>query len=404
MTTGDRFLTGVRGSTAEWPAPPQVWGYSSLREAEECPRRWMLTRATYPLVWSRAGYPPRPTLASLFGDIVHRVLELILIELHAHNCRSLADPSSVQVLKSLGGYSKLAEYAIEERLERLEGNPRIAAGIDGLRRTLHARVPDMRQRVQLVIARTLLIPRPSTGSQREGADGGGERGPLAEGSHPEVELRAPSLRLVGRADLITLTGGRCAITDYKTGSPDTHHADQLRTYALLWTRDSELNPDGLPVGRLTVAYTTHDDTVEPPGLAELQVMATDVERRVAHADQELLLRPPPARPAPDLCRYCAVRHLCDDYWVELKPGEAVGRDVDFADCEGVITNQNGPRSWILELVPDRRRVLVRTPNESPGFAVGDRLRLLSVTVAHDEDMQGEIATITAASEVFVVGG
>src|SRR5579859_4395809 len=101
------FTAGVRDSDGRWPAPPRTWSYSSLRDATECPRRWMLSRATYPKIWSRWGYPPRPTLPILVGDVVHGILEVLVRSFREQGCTSLADPATVKVLKDLGGYTKL---------------------------------------------------------------------------------------------------------------------------------------------------------------------------------------------------------------------------------------------------------------------------------------------------------
>ena len=76
------FKTHVRGVEGTWPGRPEFWSYSSLREAEECPRRWALTRATYRAVWDRPGYPPRPIMPAMVGDTVHRALDVILRTLH----------------------------------------------------------------------------------------------------------------------------------------------------------------------------------------------------------------------------------------------------------------------------------------------------------------------------------
>src|SRR6202035_2642742 len=137
---------------------PKTWSYSSLREATECPRRWMLSRATYPEIWNRWGYPPRPTLPSLMGDVVHGILEVLLRSFHDHGCTSLADPATVKVLKDLGGYTKLVERRIEKELETLGGNPRVADRLGPLQTALRVKVPEIRQRVQAVIARTNFQP------------------------------------------------------------------------------------------------------------------------------------------------------------------------------------------------------------------------------------------------------
>jgi hypothetical protein len=401
MSGGDEFATTVQGIDGIWPTLPPAWSHTSLRDAEECPRRWGLSRATYPAVWAQPGYPPRPILPALVGDVIHRVLELILRGLHDHGCESLSDPCAVKVLKDLGGYSELIARIIDEHLLPLQTNPRIAERLAGIRSVLLGRVPDIRQRVQSVIARSDLKPAPPF--ERESRDAH-ERSPLVEGSHPEVELRVPELRFVGRADLVTVDEGGCTITDYKTGEPDRHHADQLRTYALLWSRDAALNPDNIPIRRLVLSYATRDEQIDPPMDDELDALAEGLSHRVAKAETELELRPPPARPALSMCRLCSVRHLCEDYWKgpaasaiasPQSPGE------DFVDCEAIVGSQNGPRSWIVEL-DSGGTALLRTPTETPGFAVGDRVRLLDLAQAQEDDTNRLILTMTQGSEVYIL--
>src|ERR1700674_437248 len=154
MSGGKDFQTAVSGVRGTWPEGPPVWSYSSLAESEECPRRWALGHASYPDVWAQAGYPQRANLPALVGDIVHRVLEIVIRQLYVQKCESLADPRSADVLRELGGYTKLIELAIEERLARLVGNPRMNGRLVALQTSLRERVPDMRHHVQAMIARS----------------------------------------------------------------------------------------------------------------------------------------------------------------------------------------------------------------------------------------------------------
>jgi hypothetical protein len=391
----DALRTEVRDADGTWPALPHLWSYSSLRDAEECPRRWALGRATYPRIWDRRGYPPRPILPALVGDIVHGSLDVILRALHERGCASIADASAIEVLRGLGGYSELIDRLIEARLKRLNANPRMARRVPSLRSKLRSRAPEIRRRVQTMVARAALVPSsPSTSESMPN----GTRAPLGNGSHPEVTLEARDLRLAGRADLITIADGGCAIVDYKTGAPDEHHAAQLRMYALLWARDSELNPQGLPVVALTLSYATHDEKVDPVAPSELDALAEDLTARITASEGELRLRPPPARPAEPICRFCSVRHLCEDFWISIAGTEASAGD--FVDMQGTIVNQNGARSWLIEVQPDGKRALLRTPTEAPGFKVGDQLRLIDVALVRDEDSDDAAITITSASEVF----
>ena len=97
MTGIDHFQTAVRGIAGEWPTAPGLWSYSSLGNAEDCPRRWMLSRADYGELWGGHGYPPRPALPALTGSVVHRCLELLLSAFQAQGSASVADPSAVEV-------------------------------------------------------------------------------------------------------------------------------------------------------------------------------------------------------------------------------------------------------------------------------------------------------------------
>jgi RecB family exonuclease len=367
-------------------------------EATACPRRWALRRASYPDVWDQFGYPPRTSVAAVAGDVVHESLELILRGLAERRCESMSDPSVVDVIRSLGGYSGLVERVSETKLRALRENPRMAPREPSVRTALTRRMPEMRQQIQTVIARTRLVPEPAsddvvrdTPTDRDGASA------LRPGSHPEVTLSSAELRLRGRADLISVFDDGCEITDYKTGSRNEHHVEQIRTYALLWTRDTDRNPEGLPVKTLTLNYISGDLEVDPPTAEELEELAGKTGDQIAAVEQELAERPPVARPQADLCNLCGVRHLCEDYWSD--PASTARNDEGFVDREGTVVSQNGPRSWILE-TPQRDRLLLRAPTESPVFAVGDDVRLVDVFLSQDDESDQFVVTITSTSEVF----
>ncbi|MCV0371904.1 PD-(D/E)XK nuclease family protein [Filomicrobium sp.] len=395
----DEFIPSGLSSAAQWPEAPDRWSYSSLRDAEECPRRWMLYHATYPSVWQGVGFPSKPSLPGLVGDVTHGVIELIVRKLHDLGCESLAEPRASEALRELGGYSKAIGRVIGERMDALETNPRVAHRIPAMRAALAARTPEIRRAVQSMVTRTTL--KPVRTSERAGVGHRGRRAPLQEGSHPEVWLHAQDLRFWGRADLVTLDGDGCTIVDFKTGAPAAHHADQLGTYAVLWNGDRELNPRSVPVRRLQLTYPAHDVDVAPPSAEEAAELATELMHRSSTVASELGQRPPPARPALDMCRRCGVRQMCDDYWAGPAV-ELLGADVDFIDCEAVVLSENGPRSWIISIPADGTRGLLRTPTETAAFAVGDRVRLLDTAFVRDEELDRTILTLTQWSEVSVL--
>jgi PD-(D/E)XK nuclease superfamily len=398
----DEFRTAVQNSSGHWPDLPFTWSYSSLREVEDCPRRWMLSRATYPGIWPRPGYPPRPSLAAMLGEAVHRVVEVIIGALHSHGCTSLADPAAVVAMRKLGGYSKIAELAIQGQVSRLEVNPRAKGRTADLEAGLLAKLPQIRQSAQDLISRTAFQP-VATAVR---AATRGEPTPLVRGSYPELDLRARALRLAGRADLITITDEGCEITDYKTGLPDPHHADQIRMYALLWSGDTELNPRSLPVRQLTIAYSSGDTRVTPPTQVELDQLASDLAERVGKAEAWLRQRPPPARPAIPMCRLCGVRQLCDEYWALLGHLTSQGRtpgEPDIFDYEGIVVGRDGPRSW--RVAADKAAqppLIVRISAATPDLRAGDRVRILNLLREHEPDMPAVVGVITVSSEIFLL--
>ena len=360
----------------------------------------MLRRASYPEVWERRGYPEMPFVASLLGDVVHRALQRVLVALVENRCESAASACAVATLRGLGGYTAILGAVLAERMAELDGNPRLEHRCEALERTLRERLPEMRERVQATLSRAQLMP-----ARADTPAGGDARGPLPYGSYAELELRAPELRWAGRADLVTIADSDVQITDYKTGAADPHHAEQLRLYALLWARDTERNPTGRVASSLVLSYPADEIRVSPPSEDELTTLSADLGRRTEQVLKSLSERPPPARPAADLCGHCPVRHLCEDYWPFTDEPGLVPTDTTpaFVDVQALITGRNGPRSWMCEVQhpsPLRgRKVVIRT-SEDVEFRPAQAIRVLSAIAEEDEEHDLLSLTLTSSSEVF----
>jgi len=89
---------------------------STCAEIEECPRRWALSAAEYPELWSGQGYPPMLQVAALAGSVVHWALEIITKQFTRAGVPSLNDPSAPQVLRELGGYTRVVDECVERIL------------------------------------------------------------------------------------------------------------------------------------------------------------------------------------------------------------------------------------------------------------------------------------------------
>jgi hypothetical protein len=330
----------------QWPAAPVKLSVSSLLEIEECPRRWSLRNARYESIWAHNGYPPNTTPSALAGSTVHLALEWITIELVRAGCESAQSGTAVAVMRRLGGYTAIVEKAALKLVADLQENPRLATRIPLLKRSLLRRIPQLRERVQKVLSRLRLSQRtPATSPANPGDD---RRRPLGLGSYAEVRLHAPRIGWRGTADLLTVTADGSEISDFKTGAASESHAFQLQVYALLWHRDSELNPHAKLALRLVVSYTNVDVDVPPLTAEGMHTFERLLVERSEGARQRLELRPPPATPAADVCAWCPVRHLCEEYW---RPGtlrqiSPLTEDGDrYEDLEIELLAPHGPGMW-----------------------------------------------------------
>ena len=396
------------GPTA-WPDLPGEMTVTTLAEIDTCPRRWSLARAFYPDLWSGCGHPPSVQPNTLAGTVVHLALETITRRLVRAHCPSLQDTSAIQVLKDLGGYTKIVNDQIDTVLRRLANNPRAQSKLDHVGRSLRARVPDLRLRVQSLLSR-LRLPQ-TTASQCQSL-GPRTRGPLTLGVFSEIELHAREMGWKGKADLIVLTEDACEITDFKTGAPDEDHRFQIEVYALLWSRDSELNPSRKLASRLILGYT--NGNVEVPGPTASELDALEHRLMVRHdAVRQKMSRPvPEARPGPDNCQFCGVRQLCHEYWTcdtQQRIAEKTA-DLRFGDVEVTITRRHGPSSWDARVefsgtAPAGKSAVLRTSSGIDcEFAGGDRVRALGASLAaqSEDETQPLVITLGAYSEIYAV--
>ena len=122
-------------------------------------------------------------------------------------------------------------------------------------------------------------------------------------------------------------------------------------------------------------------------------------------------QPPPARPNPENCRHCGVRHLCTEYWATLSTWRKGGDVVDeFGDVEVIVESTRGPRSWDGVLItsawlPRQSRVVLTTTGDPmvTGVASGMRARLLNVRLLQSGEIDVPLVCVSTYSEVFRSG-
>lgn len=391
-----------------WPVPPTDMTVSAYEEIRTCPRRFALSTADYPEFWRGRGYPPKPHVHALRGSAIHLAVEIISKRLVLAGCPSVQDPLATEVLKQLGGYTQVVQECIQRVLKRFAENPRGMRLLDGIERTLRGQAADLRTRVQAILSRLRLPPSVATQAQRS-TSGSHIRRPLTAGAFPEVELRAPQIRWKGKADLLLIHNETCEITDFKSGAPDDAHRFQVRVYALLWSLDTEINPTARLATRLVLSYSSGDVEVQSLTAAVLREFEGDLCKRREDAETALRMLPPEARPAPENCRYCGVRQLCDSYWEQYRTlADRDSVETTFGDAALKILRRHGPMSFdaVLERspgAPGESRVLLRV-HDAIELQAGERLRVLdaAITLDRESETSTEIVTLTMNSEVFAV--
>jgi hypothetical protein len=399
MSGGDDFWTSTPPSN--WPDPPARLSYSALKDIEGCPRRWSLRHANYADLWSGKGYPRRPSTPLLLGRVAHAAIERITRAIRKAGCTSYEDV--VPVLRDLGGLSQIISACIAEEIERCHENPRAMERADGLEAELRRRGGDVRLIVQRALNRAVTESRMPIVSEGSYA----RRGPLGFGYHPEVELAPDGLAWVGYADAIHLAPDRCEIIDYKTGDPSPAHAEQLRIYALLWARDSLVNPSGRLATALRVAYSGAVVEIQAPTFAELAELEVAVEERARVARNAIARAMPPAVVTTQECRYCDVKHLCDDYWTPS--GQSHVAEVPeprYRSLQVIVVGRRGPSAVAMTIeldphVPAGTETVGVLPGHAPHSA-GQRLRLLDVQVTGDAETGSPVLGFAPASESFLV--
>lgn len=398
-----------------WPAAPEWMSFYRLRETEACPRRVALKSAMYPRLWNRPGYPPKLRLPALFGQVVHLALRTLGAKLAQAGCSSASEIGAVTLLKNLGGLSQVINKCVDGVFAEQAENPRGGASRKALFENLKARLPQLREQVQIKLSHLQFgkVAPVALSHRKQGA----LPSQTLDGSHSEVELRAPSLRWIGIADYVALFGNYCEIVDFKSGNPEQEHKLQILIYALLWARDQNLNPDARIANKLTLSYETGTIDVPAPSKTELRELEENIQTRTELARNALGTLPPDARPSLDNCRFCDVRHLCSAYWKPQTQQQFAQHELpssDYVDLEMRIVSQQAMKSWkgivtSSQILQPGTHILLRTSvfdnslDEVLLSAMSHQVRILDGRLCNpSSDGSPAIITLSERSEAFLL--
>lgn len=386
-----------------------------LVRAEQCPRSAALRHATYSQLWSRRGYPDKPSLAALAGMVMHRAIARIIRALSDSGVDSFQDPRSVAILKSLGGYSKVIAESVVDVTKSLAGNPRFELVRASSMARLNNRIPAIREQLQLQLSRLKWKLQPPAVDLADDLDSDAvenDRLPLEQGTHFEVELRHPGIRWRGFADLIEIRDESCTIEDFKSGEPSDDHLLQLQIYALLWSHDEELNPARIAIDRLVICYSDGDRIV-PYKQKDGGKLAKQLQARTDAVRKAVLGAESHANLNAERCPSCDVRHLCSDYWTGDRPASVSDKSPDrfqIDDVQLVLRSRKGQNTWSAECqlanhVQIGSTVLLRWAPKDwsvlDQLLPGTEVRLSGVSISYSEDARLQIVNCSTSTDLIL---
>lgn len=281
---------------------PETFSVSQIVAADDC-----FLKGLMPLK-DAATEQLRPNPSAVLGRVFHSLLEEAV--------KSFSDGKE----PSLETLERLLDSLLDETKRRLESNPYTATYAD-LTRTLTPLAWE-RKRRSLVDAAFDVVDKVSHGKGKcHGVPKGRFRfeGLRKNGSWAEVPISVPILRLKGRIDVLERTAEKIKIVDLKSGRVGNASGEinpkialQLRLYGILI---QAIDP------KVQVTLVVNDGTEHPvafdPAIAEetkewlLSKMSSFVPEAIISAKNY-------AKVGSD-CRWCGIRHRCENYLLEA-PG------------------------------------------------------------------------------------
>ncbi len=372
------------------------WSVSSLNEVEECPKRFVLRRASFPEIWSRNGFPNQISTAQVRGIVVHEVVSMIMNSVETSS--ESPEVSVMALLRERGGYLELLKNTLDKELNLASSNPRAAIMVDSIRREILASLGELRSQVQYFI-RESINKFPKVISQVENAKKNYQKSansyiPSVNSEYKIVDKEYP---IEGYLDLLLTGEENDRIVDYKTSKViRDKYWDQLELYAWLWNRSS----DNLRKGDCLI------EVISGVGLSESRVVKVeefpriqiDVLDRIQRAE-ESITGEIVAKPSIDSCKFCVVKVLCSPYW-SMNESQSTG--TKWLDMRVRTIGSLGGNAWSVSILSNDIPAMVIFGDRDDGsIEIGQEFRLLNVYKNEDEDT-GVVIRLSQISEIFRV--
>ena len=374
----------------------RIWSASTLNEVEECPKRFALRRASFPEIWSRAGFPNRISAAQVKGIVVHEVVSMIMNSVQ--NSSELAETSVMSFLKERGGYLELLKIVLEKELLSANSNPRAELMVESIKREILSDLSELRGQVQYFVKESInKLPAASSRVENEEINEMASTTFQIPPINSEYKIVDSEFPIEGYLDLLLTNEVIDHIIDYKTSKTiHDEYWDQLSLYAWLWYRSAKnLRKGDCRIEVISGANLSESRIIKIEDLPTIQMNVLD---RIENAEQSITGEVA-AKPSIDSCKFCAVKVLCNPYW---NMNENQSTEAKWSDMRIRTIGSLGGNAWSVSILSDDTPAMLIVGDRDDGsIEIGQELRLLNAYKNEDEET-GAVIRLSQNSEIFRV--
>jgi hypothetical protein len=374
----------------------RIWSSSTLKEVEECPKRFALRRASFPEIWSRAGFPNRISAAQVKGIVVHEVVSMIMKSVQ--NSSELAEKSVMSFLKERGGYLELLKFILEKELLSANSNPRAELMVEAIKREILADLSELRGQVQYFVKESInKLPTASSRVENEEINEMPSTTFQILPINSEYKIVDSEFPIEGYLDLLLTNENIDHIIDYKTSKTiHDEYWDQLSLYSWLWYRSAKnLRKGDCRIEVISGANLSESRVIKIEDLPAIQMNVLD---RIKNAELSITGEIV-AKPSMDSCKFCAVKVMCNPYW---SMNENQSTEAKWSDMRIRTIGNLGGNAWSVSILSDGTPAMLIVGDRDDGsIEIGQELRLLNAYKNEDEET-GVVIRLSQNSEIFRV--
>lgn len=374
----------------------RMWSASTLNEIEECPKRFALRRASFPEIWSRAGFPNRISAAQVKGIVVHEVVSMIMNSVQ--NSSELAEKSVMSFLKERGGYIELLKSILDKELLSANSNPRAELMVEAIKREILADLSELRGQVQYFVKESInKLPVASSRVENKEINEIPSTTFQILPINSEYKIVDSEFPIEGYLDLLLTNEVIDHIIDYKTSKTiHDEYWDQLSLYAWLWYRSAKnLRKGDCRIEVISGANLSESRVIKIKDLPAIQMSVLD---RIKNAELSITGEIA-AKPSIDSCKFCPVKVMCNAYW---KMNENHSTEAKWSDMRIRTTGSLGGNAWSVSILSDDTPAMLIVGDRDDGsIEIGQELRLLNAYKNEDEET-GVVIRLSQNSEIFRV--